>query len=247
MRRDAVEIKTPDGVADGYVIGPERSGSWPGVIFLTDIGGIREQNIPMAERVAAEGYVVLMPNVFYRFGKPPVFDFNWPMGGPEMMKRFGELRTPLTPEAIARDELAFVDFLAAQDGVAAGPLGAVGYCFSGSHAIRAAAARPDKIGAAASFHGGGLHTDQPDSPHLLLPQIKADLYFGHAVEDRSMNAQAIAGFESALGAWGGNFESEIYEGALHGWTVPGRASVYNHAQAERAFGKLRDFFGATLK
>lgn len=247
MARQEVEIKTPDGVADGFIIRPEGKGPWPGVIFLTDIGGIREQNIPMAERVAAEGYLVLMPNVFYRWGKPPVFDFNWGMGSPEMMKRFGELATPLTPDAVARDESAFVDFLAAQNDVTPGKFGVVGYCFTGAHAMRTAAARPDRIGAAASFHGGRLFTDQPDSPHLLLPKIKAKLYFGHAVKDQSMTEDQITKFETALSHWDGEFESETYEGALHGWTVPGRAAVYNHEQAERAFFKLRDFFADALK
>jgi carboxymethylenebutenolidase len=114
-------------------------------------------------------------------------------------------------------------------------------------AVRTAAAAPDKIAAAASFHGGGLYTDQPDSPHLLLPKIKARLYFGHAVQDRSMPAETIAKFEAVLKDWTGRSESETYEGALHGWCVPGRPEVYNEKQAERAFGKLVELLNATLK
>ena len=111
-----------------------------------------------------------------------------------------------------------------------------------------AAAAPDKIAAAASFHGGGLYTDQPDSPHLLLPKITARLYFGHAIEDRGMPPEAIAKLEAALEDRGrGKGESETYEGARHGWCVPGRAEVYNEAQAERAFVKLVELFDATLK
>jgi carboxymethylenebutenolidase len=112
--------------------------------------------------------------------------------------------------------------------------------------MRAAAARPDRIAAVASFHGGRLYTDQPTSPHRLLPRIKAGLYFGHAVDDKSMPADQISKFEDELKAWGGRYQSETYEGALHGWTVPG-SPVYNHAQAERAFGKLTQLFGETLK
>jgi carboxymethylenebutenolidase len=125
-------------------------------------------------------------------------------------------------------------------------MGVVGFCFSGAMAMRAAAARPDRIAAAASFHGGRLCTDQPTSPHRELPRIKARLYFGHAVNDKSIPAEQIAKFEESLKAWGGRYESETYEGALHGWTVPG-GHVYNHAQAERAFEKLTQLFAETLK
>jgi carboxymethylenebutenolidase len=111
--------------------------------------------------------------------------------------------------------------------------------------MRTASARPEKIAAAASFHGGGLASDQPDSPHLLLSKVEARLYFGHAVEDRSMPAAAIEKLEAALTAWGGRYESETYTGAYHGWTVPG-SPVYNEAQAERHFEKLVTLFHETL-
>jgi carboxymethylenebutenolidase len=112
--------------------------------------------------------------------------------------------------------------------------------------MRVAAARPDKIAAAASFHGGGLFTDTPASPHRLLPRIQAELYFGHAVEDRGMPEEAIKKFEQALAEWGGTFESETYEGARHGWTVLD-SPVYNEPQAERAFRKLTALLGRTLR
>jgi carboxymethylenebutenolidase len=207
--------------------------------------GIREASIGMARRQAELGYVVLMPNVFYRTGKPPIFDFPVVFGEERTMKRFGELSGPLTPDAMERDGAAYVDFLAAQQGVKPGPMGVVGYCFTGGMAMRIAAARPDRIAAVASFHGGGLYTDAAESPHKLLPRIKAEHYFGHAVEDRSMPAEAIAGFERALADWGGKYESETYEGALHGWTVPGR-EIYNEKQAERAFAKLTALLARTL-
>jgi carboxymethylenebutenolidase len=112
--------------------------------------------------------------------------------------------------------------------------------------MRTAAVMADKVAAVASFHGGGLYSDEPTSPHLVLPRIKARLYFGHASNDRSMPTEAIEKFDRALAAWGGKYESEVYEGAMHGWTVPD-APVYNQAQAERAFGKLTGLFAATLK
>lgn len=124
-------------------------------------------------------------------------------------------------------------------------MGAVGLCFSGAFALRTAAARPDRISAAASFHGGGLYTESPASPHLVLPRVKARLYFGHAVEDQSMPPEAIDKLNAALEAWGGRFESESYAGAHHGWTVSDNPS-YNQAQAEKAFSSLTRLFADSL-
>ncbi len=121
----------------------------------------------------------------------------------------------------------------------------VGYCFTGAMAVRFAASQPDMFAAAASFHGGRLYTDEPTSPHTLLPQVKGRLYFGHAVEDRGMPKEAIEKFEHALAAWGGKYESETYAGAHHGWAVPDNPS-YNQPQAERAFQKLTALFADTL-
>jgi carboxymethylenebutenolidase len=216
-----------------------------GVIFLTDIGGIRPSQREMAQRLAAEGYTVLLPNVFYRVGRPPLIDFPVKTGEERIMKRIGELSGSLTPEAVERDASAYVDFLSGHESVADGPMGVVGYCFSGALAMRIAAARPDRIAAAASFHGGRLFTDAPTSPHLLLPRIKAQLYFGHAIQDKSMPQEAIENFNHALQAWGGRYEGEAYEGAYHGWTVPD-SPVYNHLPAERAFEKLKELFGRAL-
>jgi carboxymethylenebutenolidase len=145
-----------------------------------------------------------------------------------------------------RDASAYVDFLAGQDGVRPGPLAVVGYCFTGAMALRTAAARPEKIAAAASFHGGGLYKDAATSPHLVLPRVKAKLYFGHAVQDRGMPEEAIAKLDQALMAWGGKYESEVYQGAYHSWTTLD-SPVYNQAQAERAFTKLTELLGQTLK
>jgi carboxymethylenebutenolidase len=244
MTEKPVQIRTADGVAEGFVIHAEGAQPRPGVIHLTDMMGIRPSHHQMATRLAALGYVVLMPNLFYRTGKPPLFDFQPQIGEERTMKRFGELSGPLTPEAQARDVAAYVDFLAEYPGVM-GKIGVVGYCFAGQMAMRTAAVRPDKVAAAASFHGGGLFTTAPTSPHLVLPRIKARLYFGHAVQDRSMPEDAIRQFNEALAAWGGKYQSETYEGALHGWTVPQHA-VYNEKPAERAFEKLKELLAQTL-
>ena len=236
----------PDGFAEATLFIPEAGKSFPGILYLVDIGGVRDANLSMASRVAKEGFAVLVPNLFYRTSKIPVFDFPVKLGEERTTKRFGELGAPLTPDAMERDASAYVDFLAMQNGVAPGPMGVVGFCFSGSMAMRAAAARPDKIAVAASFHGGRLYTDLPTSAHLELPRIKARLYLAHAVNDNGMPREAIAKLEDALKAWGGRFESETYDGALHGWAVPGMPT-YNHPQAERAFHKLVQLFNESLK
>jgi len=242
----AVEIATPDGAPAGFLYHPAGNGSRPGVIHLTDIVGIRPASREMAKRLAAAGYCVLQPNVFYRTGQPPLLDFPIKLGEDRTMNRFRELSRPLPPEAMERDASAYVDFLASRPSTKKGPMGVVGYCFTGSMALRTAAARPDRIGAAASFHGGGLYTDAPTSPHTVLPRVRARLYFAHAFEDRTMPAEAIAKLDRALQSWGGAYASEIYPGAKHGWTVPDSAA-YNEPQAERAFEKLIELFQSSLE
>jgi carboxymethylenebutenolidase len=244
MVEEAIQIRMPDATAEGFLYRPD-AGRVPGVIHLTDIVGIRPSHREMARQLAAKGYAVLLPNVFYRTGQPPVFDFTPSMGDERTMKRIGELASPMTPEAMERDASCYVDFLAAQDCVNAGPMGVVGYCFTGAMAMRAAAARPERIAAAASFHGGRLYTDDSTSPHLALPRIKAKLYFGHAIDDASMPQEAIEKLEHALAAWGGNYESETYAGAHHGWTSSD-SQVYNALQAQRALERLTAFFASAL-
>jgi carboxymethylenebutenolidase len=246
MTEQPIEIATPDGVAGGFLYRPQDQRRLPGVLYLTDIVGIRDSFRPMAQRMAEQGYTVLMPNIFYRFGNPPIFDFPFRMGDERFLARRQEIIAPLTPEAVERDAAGYVDWLTANPSTAPGPMGVVGYCFSGAMAMRVAATRPDRIAALASFHGGRLYVDGPDSPHLLLPRIKARLYFGHAEEDKSMPPESIDKFNQAMNKWGGFFESEIYAGAHHGWTVPD-SPAYNHDPAERTFQKLIRLLAATLE
>ncbi|HSS12518.1 MAG TPA: dienelactone hydrolase family protein [Rhizomicrobium sp.] len=224
----------PDGVAD-----------FPGVLFLTDVWGVRPANIAMARRLAEKGFAMLLPNVFHRYSRmtPDGFESDDPG---EQQKRLGQLFQALTPSNMVEDGKAYVDFLTAQPGVKNGKVGVVGHCFTGQMAVRIAAAMPDRVAAAASFHGGFLVTDRPDSPHRILAPIKARLYFAHAVEDDSATPEHVAALEQALRDWHGAFQSEVYEGARHGWTLPGRP-VYNELQAERAFEKEVELFDATLK
>ncbi len=240
-----IEFNGADGPGEAWLYTPAETGSWPGVIHLTDIAGIRPANRDMAKRQSDAGYTVVLPNIYYRFTKLPVFDFTPQMGDERSMKRFGELRASLPVAAMEADGHAYVKSLLALPQVRGSKVAVVGYCFTGSMAMRVAAAEPDKVALAASFHGGGLYTSQPDSPHLLLSKIKAELYFGHAIEDRSMPAEAIEKLGEALKAWGGTFENETYAGAHHGWTVPG-TPIYNEAQSNRHFEKLEELFRKTL-
>jgi len=192
-----------------------------------------------------EGFTVLLPNVFYRTGKPPLFDFVPDFKDERTPKRFAEVTGPLTPEAISRDVKVYLDFLSSCRFVRPGGIGVVGYCFTGAVALRMAATLPEKIHALVSFHGGGLYTDTPASPHLVLPQVKARLYFAHADQDASMPGPAIEKFNQALKNSGLDFESEIYPGALHGWTIPDRPA-FNQLMAECAFEKMVAFFKSSL-
>jgi carboxymethylenebutenolidase len=239
------EIRTSDGTADALLVRPESRDPLPAVINLTDGLGFRQAFADQSKRIAEHGYVVLTPNIFYRTSKLPVFDFEPDFASERTRQRFGELKAPLTPDAMARDGSAYVHFLASQTFVSSGPMGVVGFCFAGQFALRVAAARPDRIGAAGSFHGGGLFTNTDESPHLVLPQVKARLYFGHASNDQSMPAAAIEKFEHALEAWGGSHESETYP-ARHGWMIPGR-EVHDPTQSARGFAKLMELLDDTLR
>jgi len=246
MIEQKTQVLTAHGTAEAIVYSPGEDGRWPGVILYTDIGGIRASQEQMARRLAGVGYVVLMPNIFYRTSALPLLDFPKKFGEERTMKRLAELTGPLTREAILDDASDYVDFLAQHNSVKSGPMGVVGYCFSGKMALYTALSRPDKIAAAATFHAGGLATDAPDSPHFALESsLTARLYFGHATNDKSMPAEAIEKLNHALAAWGGKYESEVYDGAFHSWTVPD-SPVYNQPQAERAFEKLTNLFAETL-
>jgi carboxymethylenebutenolidase len=199
----------------------------------------------MARRLAAEGYTVLMPNPFYRTSRSPLFAADIKHGSPEFVNRMYELTAPLNPEGLERDMCVYLDYLTSRPTTAIGKVGAVGYCIGGGMALRAAAVHPDRVGAMASFHGGGLYkANDPASPHMVLSQVKGRLYFGHASEDKTMTAEDIANFEKELEQWGGEYESETYK-ARHGWTVPDNPA-YNQAEAERAYKKMVGLFKATL-
>ncbi|MCI4066409.1 dienelactone hydrolase family protein [Micromonospora sp. R77] len=243
-----MDVPVGDGVADACLVRPDGDGPFPGVLLFMDAFGPRPRLTEMAERIAAEGYVVLVPNLFHRSGRAPLVDVSGLADPEQRGVLFGQL-TPmmaaLTPELVARDTAAYLDFLAAQPGVAAGPAAITGYCMGGTNALRAIEAHPDRLAAAASFHGGRIVTDAPDSPHLGVGAVTGELYFGHADNDQSMTAEQIATLEKALDAAGVTYRSELYAGAPHGFTMAD-TPMYDEQATERHWAALFDLLGRTV-
>ena len=240
MIENKVEIKTPDGAADGFFYQPEFSGTWPGVVMHIDIFGVRPTFQDMAKKLAAEGYAVLLPNLFYRKGPAALKKLKFEKGS-DMM----DLIHSFTPDIVRKDATAYVDFLGRQKAVKSGAMGTVGYCFSGALAMRMACARPDRIGACASFHGGWLATESPDSPHKLLPKAKARFYFSHASDDSSCPPDMIDRLEAALDAAHLQYESEVYP-AKHGFAVKDHDN-YDAEACEKHWRKMFALFAETLR
>ncbi|HWY63470.1 MAG TPA: dienelactone hydrolase family protein [Rhizomicrobium sp.] len=237
-------IEAAEGSAESFVYTP-GDGPHPGLLFYTDLFGIRPAAQGMAKRIAEAGYTVLMPNIFYRYGKLPLLDFEFQMGEERSMKALPALFGSLTSASMEKDAPYYVDAMLNRNDVSGDRIAVVGYCFSGAMALRTAAVMPDRVAAAASFHGGRLVTEDQDSPHTRIAKVKGELYFAHAVEDQTATPAQIATLEETLKSWGGTFQSEVYEGARHGWTVPGR-DVYDEKQAERHYEKLFDLLKRTV-
>jgi carboxymethylenebutenolidase len=225
-----IDIPTADGTAQAFLFHPDSGGPFPAVIYETDIRGIRPVFMDMARKVAAAGYAVLMPNLFYRLSPPPVIDPAIVWGSDAAMTRFGELFGAVTPEGLARDHEAFFKFLESQPSVAKGKVATAGYCMGGTAAFRVAGDFPDKVAAAASFHGGRLASDAPDSPHLNAGKITANLYFGHAADDASMTDAMIAQLNQALDAAGVDYVTDQYA-ARHGYAVKDNPAHDDAAEA----------------
>ena len=240
-----VVVKTADGNADAALFYPTGKGKWPAVLMWPDILGLRPVFREMGRRLAAQGYVVLVPNPYYRAQKAPIvtgpFDFN----DQQAMKRISEFRSGLTDEMADRDSDAYVRFLDAQAQTDLHRKAAVqGYCMSGPLSFRSAAVRPDRIGAVATFHPGALVTDKPSSPHLLIPKSKAAYLVLIARNDAEKMPNEKPDLDTAFAAAHRPATVEIYP-ANHGWTVAG-SQTYDEAQAERAWAELLPFYRANL-
>jgi carboxymethylenebutenolidase len=238
-----VSIRTPDGQTDAALFTPAGKGPFPGVVLFTDILGLRPAFRDMSRRLAASGYVVLTPNPFYRTKKGLLID------GPFDFAKDGDKLKPhtaaLTPDGVTRDEIAWLAYVDALPQVSKKmKMGVVGYCMGGPRVIQSSALRPDRIGAAMSCHGGNVVTDQPTSPHLLAPKIKAKSFFAIAQNDAMRQPDQADKLKAAFAAAGNPCGAEVYK-ANHGWCVLDSAS-YDKAEAERAWTQMLALYKEAL-
>ena len=238
----AIDVTTPDGVADCFFVHPS-SGAHPGVLIWPDAFGLRPAKKQMARRLAESGYSVLVVNQYYRTQRAPVVNTT---NFAEVRDILGPLMASLNADTQTRDARAFASFLDTQPAVDRNrKMGTMGYCMGGPFTMRTAAAVPDRVGAAASFHGGGLVTDQADSPHLLVPEMKAQYLFAIAANDDENQPEAKDVLRDAFAQAGLQAEVEVYADAMHGWCPPD-STVYHEAQAERAWSRLLVLFENAL-
>jgi len=240
-----VEIKTPDGTADAYFAHPGE-GRHPGVLMWPDIFGLRPAFRHMGRRLAEAGYAVMVPNPFYRTRRAPTAPENPDFNDKPTRDALMALMGSLTPDSVVTDARAFVGWLDSQPSVdRKRRMGTMGYCMSGPYTLRTAAALPERVGAGASFHGGGLVTDKPDSPHLVIPKIKGQFLVAIASNDDQRQPEQKTVLREAFGKAQVPAEVEVYEGALHGWCPPD-SRAYNDAQAERAWSRMLALFSTAL-
>ena len=238
-------ISTPDGTCDAYFVRPS-TGTHPAVLIWPDILGLRPAFRAMGKRLAESGYSVLVVNPFYRSAKAPVISEGASFRDPETRETVLPMYRQLSADTHFSDAKAFVSFLDKQDGVDTDKkIGTAGYCMGGPIIMRTAAAVPDRIGAAASFHGGGLATDKEDSPHLLIPKTKAHVLHAVAENDDAKNPEVKNILAKAYEEAGIPAEIEVYKDALHGWCPPDSA-VYNEVQAEKAWSRLLALYKRAL-
>jgi carboxymethylenebutenolidase len=240
-----VEIKTADGTCDAALFHPPGEARWPGAIIFTDVLGLRPVFRDMGRRLAAGGYTVLVPNPFYRTRKAPVIDGAFDFTKPEDRAKLGPLTAPLNRATQITDTTAYIAWLGAHKAVNRHKkIGVSGYCMGGPYTLVAASVAPGRVGAGGSFHGGGLVTDKPDSPHLLVPKVKASFYFGVAHNDDQRQPAAKDALTAAFAATNVPAEVEVYP-ADHGWCVKDNPT-YDAASAERAWAHLISLYARVL-
>ncbi len=245
VSESAVDIHTPDGTADGYFVSPSK-GAHPGVLMWPDIFGLRPAFRQMAKRLAGAGYSVLVVNPYYRKQRAPVAPEHADFDDPATRDALMSLRNTLTPATTQTDAVAFVQWLDGQHSVDRHKrMATSGYCMTGPFTLRTAAAMPERIGAGASFHGGGLVTDGPDSPHLLIPKIRAHFLIAIAESDDKREPATKDVLREAFAKAKVPAEIEVYPGTIHGW-CPLDAKVYNHDQAEKAWSRMLGLFKSAL-
>lgn len=248
MSRTAIEIRTADGVCPASLFRPDRSAAntWPGVIFYMDGPGIRPVLFEMGERLAAAGYLVLLPDLFYRAGPYAPVDLKTLFSDPDKRAAHGKLFTSTSNAKAAADTRAFIACLDSRTDLLGRKIGVTGYCMGGGMVLTAAATYPERIAAAASFHGGRLATDAPESPHRLAPSIKARVLVAGAQNDQGFPPEQAEKLRAALTQARVDHRVEIWAGAAHGWTMKD-IPIYNEAAAERHWSELFALFDQTLR
>jgi carboxymethylenebutenolidase len=244
MPHEQVIIRTRDGACPTHLFLPTGTGPWPAAIFYMDAGGIRPAALEMAERLSGAGYVVLLPDLYYRHGPyGPLVPAEVFKG--DVMAILGPLMATTGNDKAAEDTQALLTYLDSNRNVAGNRFGAVGFCMGGGMAVVSAATYPDRFAAVASFHGGNLANDAPTSPHIFVPTLKAELYVAAAENDDHYPEDMAQRFETALAAAGVRYRAETYRGASHGWMKPD-FPVYNAQAAERGWRELLMLFKRTL-
>jgi carboxymethylenebutenolidase len=244
MQRTDVQVTTPDGTCPVVIVTPDGDGRWPAVILFPDAGGVRAAILAMGEHLASLGYVAFVPEMYYRHGDYRPFDVETVFADADERNRLMSMATSVTKAMAASDAGAFLDHLATLPHVAGAKVGTTGYCMGGGLSLTAAAHHPDRIVAAASFHGGMLASDAPDSPHLAVGRITGRVYVAAAKEDGSFPPEQAQRLEEALTSAGVEHTIETYP-ALHGFAVPDNPTYDAEADA-RHWRALADLYGATL-
>ena len=237
-------VTTADGSCAVTLYTPEGTGPWPGVVMYPDAGGVRDTFHTMAAKLADLGYAVLLPDVYYRSGEWAPFDMATVFNDADERQRLFTMISEVTPEVMASDAAAFFDYLAGRPEVSGDKFGTTGYCMGGRTSLIVAGRQPERVAAAASFHGGGLASDDPGSPHLLADNMKAAVYVAGAENDASFTPEQAATLDKALTAAGVEHSIEFYP-AAHGFAVPDNAP-YDADAAQRHWTAMKDFFGAKL-
>ena len=238
-------ITTPDGTCPVTLATPDGEGPWPGVVMYPDAGSRRPVFDEMAQKLADYGYAALVPDVYYRHGEYAPFDLNTAFSDPAERDRVMSMMGSVTPDLMAQDASAFFDYLQSRPEVSGTTFGTTGYCMGGRTSLVVAGRVPERVAAAMSFHGGGLASDDPGSPHLLADQIRAAVFVAAAENDKSFTTEQADTLERALTAAGVEHTIEFYP-AAHGFAVPDHAAVYDADAAERHWKATEDFFGAKL-
>ncbi|GFG49618.1 dienelactone hydrolase [Mycolicibacterium agri] len=237
-------VTTPDGACPVTLHTPDGDGPWPGVVMYVDAGGVRDTMHDMAARLAGLGYAVLLPDVYYRYGDWQPFDMSTVFSESKERARLMSMVRSLTPDMIASDAGAFFDFLEQRPEVKGSRFGVCGYCMGGRASVIVAGRQPERVAAAGSFHGGGLVTDDANSPHLLADKMTATVYIAGAENDGSFTKENTETLDKALTAAGVEHIVEFYP-AAHGFAVPDNPP-YDKDAAERHWSALERLFGATL-